>query len=297
MGLSTLRYVINHPLNRGQKLKAILRYFSWQICSRLANGAVAVPYVNHTRLLVERRMSGANGNIYTGLYEFEDMAFVLHLLRKEDLFIDIGANVGAYTILAGGAVGAKCISIEPIPRTVHHLVDNINLNDMRGRVEVHNIGLGKENSTLRFTADLDTVNHVATVAESGMKMLEVPIRTLDSILGDAKPTFIKIDVEGFETDVIAGAEKTLSRNSLFGLVMELNGSGERYGFDEKILHRKMLDFGFGSYCYSPFNRKLTSLDGKNLTSGNTLYLRNVDEVIDRLKTAPRFRIRNVSKDI
>ena len=45
------------------------------------------------------------------------MALVLHVLRPDDVFVDIGANVGSYTILGGGAAGADCISIEPIPST------------------------------------------------------------------------------------------------------------------------------------------------------------------------------------
>jgi hypothetical protein len=59
-------------------------------------------------------MACATGNIYTGLHEFEDMSFLLHFLRPADLFIDIGANVGAYTIFASGIVAATSISIEPI---------------------------------------------------------------------------------------------------------------------------------------------------------------------------------------
>lgn len=54
-------------------------------------------------------MTGATGNIYVGLHEFEDMAFLLHVLRRTDLFVDVGANIGSYTILAGGAAGAKLL--------------------------------------------------------------------------------------------------------------------------------------------------------------------------------------------
>jgi len=43
-----------------------------------------------------------------------DMGFLLHFLRKDDLFLDVGANIGSYTVLAGGAVGAKSISFEPV---------------------------------------------------------------------------------------------------------------------------------------------------------------------------------------
>lgn len=47
-------------------------------------------------------MRGATGNVYVGLHEFESMGFVLHVLRSSSAFIDVGANVGAYTVLAAG---------------------------------------------------------------------------------------------------------------------------------------------------------------------------------------------------
>ena len=52
-------------------------------------------------------MTGATGNIYCGLYEFLDMAFLLHFLRNGDLFGDIGSNIGSYTVLATGLRSTK----------------------------------------------------------------------------------------------------------------------------------------------------------------------------------------------
>ena len=98
-----LRYVWNHPLNvRGGRLAAIGRVFRWQLASRLLPGPIALPYVGDTWLFATRGMTGATGNWYCGLHEVAEMAFVLHLLRPDDHFVDVGANVGSYTILAGG---------------------------------------------------------------------------------------------------------------------------------------------------------------------------------------------------
>jgi predicted RNA methylase len=72
-------------------------------------------------------MTGATQKIYCSLQEFEDMALLLHVLRPGDLFVDVGANVGSYTILAAGVCGANVISIEPVPSTFTHLADNIHL--------------------------------------------------------------------------------------------------------------------------------------------------------------------------
>lgn len=289
--ISTLKFIACHPLNRQRKLTAIRHFFSWQIGSRLIPGAVAAPFINGTRLLVSPGMTGATGNIYVGLHEFEDMAFLLHFLRPSDLFVDIGANIGSYTILASGAVGAQSLSFEPLPSTWRFLRDNINLNALNNRVVAHNLGIGKEDGLLHFTEGLDTVNHVATDADmSSMSTCEVKVVRLDNIVGDRCPKLIKIDVEGYETNVIAGAQKTLANPELEAVILELNGSGNRYGFDETIVHQQMLELGFTTWTYEPLKRNLLALEGQNRMAGNTLYLRNVVSVRERLTGALSFRV-------
>jgi len=293
-----LRYVLSHPLNKGKKIAALLRYLRWQIGSRISIGAVAVDYVNDSRLLVLPGMTGATLNIYTGLHEFEDMAFVLHALRKEDVFVDVGANIGSYSILAGSAVGARCISIEPIPSTFANLKDNINLNDISDRITALNIGVGENEGEIKFTSNLDTVNHVIAESEKeNTEIINIKVKKLDDILKNIEPKLIKIDVEGFETNVIKGAHNTLTKDSLLGVIMELNGSGGRYGFDENTLHELMLSYGFRPYRYLPFDRTLSAINGKNCDSGNTLYLKNEDELKILLKDSPKYDLKQVSVEI
>jgi FkbM family methyltransferase len=285
-----LRFITEHPLNRKRKVASMIRLVSWQLRSRIASSPVTIKFVNDAKLLVRPGMTGATGNIYTGLHEFEDMAFVLHVLRTSDLFVDVGANVGSYTILASAALGAKTIAFEPIPTTYGHLVDNIDLNGVHDLVTAHNIGVGAERGELIFTSSLDTVNHVLGAAESDIASTKIAVNTLDEMLGESRPTVIKIDVEGFETRVIDGAGKALSRDTLLAVVMELNGSGERYGFDESTLHARMLGYAFRPFTYSPFTRQLLSLEGKKSTSGNTLYIKNLERVQERLVSAQPFTV-------
>lgn len=284
----TIRFILNHPLNKAQKINALVRFLRWQVGSRILRRPVIIDYVSGARLIVKQGMMGATGNIYTGLHEFEDMAFVLHALRKEDTFVDIGANIGSYTVLAGKAVGAKCISIEPILSTFSCLIDNIQLNNINDRVLALNIGVGRETGMLKFTAGLDTVNHVLSDTEAQKDSIEIPVKKLDDILIKTEPYLIKIDVEGFETEVIAGAAQILSRKSLNAVIMELNGSGSHYGYDEVQLHKQMLSHGFLSYQYLPLSRKLITLAGKNADSGNTLYIKDAEELMARVKSASAF---------
>ncbi len=292
--LGMFRFTINHPLNRKHKLASLRNLVAWQIGSRLVPGPVVVNFVNDSKLLVTPRMTGATGNIYTGLHEFEDMAFVLHALRSEDLFVDVGANVGTYTVLAGAVVGAQCITFEPVPSTFAHLTQNVDLNKISDLVDLRNVGVADTVGELKFTARLDTVNHVLGKDESSTDAVSVPVVTLDQALGRLEPLIMKIDVEGFETSVINGAHSVLSQDSLAAIILKLNGSGNRYGFDAMDLHKKILDYGFQTYRYHPFQRQLVNLRGKNVEGGNTIYAKNIDLLNQRLKSAHPFKAKGQS---
>src|SRR5436305_696190 len=100
MGLfAILKFITNHPLNRNHKFRAIMRFIKWQLNTRLNPYPIIYTFTAKSLLIVKKGMSGATGNLYCGLHEFNDMGFLLHFLRREDLFVDIGANIGSYTVL------------------------------------------------------------------------------------------------------------------------------------------------------------------------------------------------------
>lgn len=289
-----LKFITDHPVNRDQKIKAVMRFVKWQISSRLAPGAIACDWINGAKFLVRTGETGLTGNIYTGLHEFPDMGFLLHCLRPEDIFVDIGANVGSYSILAGRAVGAKGYAFEPVPSTYTKLLDNIRLNAIGDRVQALNLGLANAEGRIRFTSDLDTVNHALAEGEISANTIEVKVTTLDQAMVGVQPNLIKIDVEGYETSVLGGAVHTLKNPSLRAIIMELNGSGNRYGYDESKLLNLMLEAGFKTFTYDPFSRALRSLGGRNQQEGNTLFIRDEAWVRERLVHAPKFKIYGVN---
>jgi FkbM family methyltransferase len=288
--ISTLRYILRHPLNAGNKSAALKRYLRWQIGSRLLPGAAVMPFVNDTVLVVSPGMTGATQNIYTGLHEFEDCGFLLHLLRSGDLFVDIGANVGVYTVLAAGGIGAIAVAVEPVPDTFAKLITNLRANGLDGKAQPHNIGLGRLASTLRFTTDMDTTNHVIIDESWTGPSLNVPVQTLDAVLNGRAPALIKIDVEGWESEVLAGAEATLTQTSLSALIVEMNSNDTELNPNERAVHDRLLAHGFAPHAYNPFTRSLTPLPSKNLNASNTIYCRNAEKLQERLAEAPPFRV-------
>lgn len=285
--LDLLRFVWTHPLNRGGRLKALGRALRWQIACRLLGAPIALPFVDGLSLLIEPGMTGATGNWYCGLHEPDDMAFVLHLLRPGDRFLDVGANVGSYTLLAA-ATGALVTAVEPIPATFKKLRRNVLFNLLDQQVNVLACGLSDSAGALRFTSALDTENHVLA-ADEFADFVEVPTTRLDDIAKSSVPLLIKIDVEGHEQAVLSGGADTLSDPRLLAVIMETNGSGSRYGHDDSQLMKIMLGHGFQPRAYDALTRRLSDHPGRG---GNTIFVRDHDAVQARLKAARQFRLVN-----
>jgi FkbM family methyltransferase len=288
--LATLRNIVKHPLNKNDRLRALARYLRWQLGSRLVPGAVVVPFIGNTSLIVSRGMAAATQQIYAGLSDFSECSLLLHLLREDQLFVDVGANVGVYTVLAAGVVGAQVVCIEPIPRTFQRLSANLRVNDIVDKVVSHNIGLGRQEGVLRFTVELDAMNHVVKDDTWTGPSMEVQVSTLDSILKGRTPTLIKLDVEGWEGEVLAGASSTLSCASLLGWIVEMNSSDAAFSPNELAVHECLLRNGFKPHAYDPLTRTLTMLPSKNLETVNTLYLRSADQIRSLVASAPAFTV-------
>jgi hypothetical protein len=90
--------------------------------------------------------------------------------------------------------------------------------------------------------------------------------------------------------VLEGAGETLKKRALRAVIVELNGSSRRYGFDESRILELMFDHGFKPYAYDPLDRTLIGLEGKNPNSDNTLFIRDETFVLDRLRSSPAISI-------
>jgi FkbM family methyltransferase len=179
---------------------------------------VIFDWIDGAKLAVRRGMTGATGNIYSGLHEYVDMRFVLDTLKPGDLFVDIGANVGSYTVLASKVRGARTIAVEPDPGTAQALRRNIEVNGIADKVHVVEAALGARAGTVSFTVGRDTVNRVAQAGDENVR--DVAVRTLDDVLDGEVPRVIKIDVEGFEAEVFRGAVATLADRRLEAIITE-----------------------------------------------------------------------------
>lgn len=250
-----------------------------------------MPFAEKSKILVKKGLAGATGNLYCGLHEFADMALVLHFLRGDDLFIDIGANIGSYSILAGAEVGAEVMAFEPVPVTFSILKENMALNNLGYKAQLYNNGVGNDNGVLRFTNSLDTVNHV--IKDSNNQAgIAVDIVRIDDTVNIDKPCLIKIDVEGFETEVLRGMEHTLKNDHIKAIIIELNGLGSRYGYDESLIFETLKDLNYKLYAYEPFSKILKQVS--STATDNKIFIKDPSFVRERLASARPIKINGIS---
>jgi FkbM family methyltransferase len=138
-------------------------------------------------------------------------------------FLDVGANIGYFSCLLGKLADSngKVISIEPEPQNRQLLETNLRNNRLTN-VTVHACAVGAQDSTAKMGIykSANRGRHSLIDLEPCKEFIEVPVRRLDDLLqhsGISTWTLMKMDVEGFEPFVFAGAPETLSRTESLAL--------------------------------------------------------------------------------
>lgn len=277
MGLfSTVRFIWSHPFSRGRRMDAIGKFLSYQIAIRIFPGTYGVDWLDDVGFLVSRGETGLTGNLYCGFTEYQDMTLLSHFLIEGDHFYDIGANVGAYSLLASGFKRAYSYAFEPVPSTFERLSKQVKFNQLDDLITLYNVGVGGGSDVLEFTNSQNCTNRVNTDPLNRDVTL-VDVIGLDSLEVPAGVSVAKIDVEGFEKFVFEGGALFFTNPNLQVLIVELNGSGELYGFSDKVLNDIILSFGFFPVSYDPFVRHVCRLEVPSF-SGNVIYVRDLDFV-------------------
>jgi len=175
------------------------------------------------KLWIDLGDQGVSRTCFAGNYEVAETAFLDHVVKDGMTFVDIGANIGWFTMRAAKRVGpaGRVIAFEPRANTSRHLIRSVFANGFTNRTEIHRAALGAsegpgdigwhaEGRNPGGTWSLPTDALKADVAASGGIVEPISIVTLDSVIGDRKVDVIKIDIEGAEPLAFAGGARVLS---------------------------------------------------------------------------------------
>ncbi|HST24938.1 MAG TPA: FkbM family methyltransferase [Gaiellaceae bacterium] len=201
------------------------------------------------------RLAVSSTEIAVRLRSVEKEPFTVEWIEREirpgDVFYDIGANVGAYSLIAAKATGngAQVFAFEPSAASFHDLSQNVLLNGCAESIAPLPFALWSENGPLSLrgsSAVAGAARHrIAAghgLGEPGsLTILAVTLDELIERFGLPVPTHAKIDTDGYELDVLRGAERTLARPEWRSIIVELDpGDTKR----NREIQRRLRDAGF-----------------------------------------------------
>lgn len=166
----------------------------------------------------------------TGAWEVETIDIYYRLAKKSKVIVDIGANTGVYTLIACAAnEQAQVYAFEPVPQVYERLSANVHLNQWQGRCTLQKIAISSSDGIVQFHIPHGAVPKSASLKIDGFRgvdgfVADVPAATLDSICGDEQIDLVKIDVEGFEDQVLMGMRGILQRSAP-AIIVECNFDG------------------------------------------------------------------------
>lgn len=186
----------------------------------------------------------------------------LALLRPGDVAVDVGANVGIWSLLAAKR-GASGQAFEPVPALAARLRQHIDENGVRD-VVVHEVALGDARQSVPFFAVPDGNTGVSSLARHRDDSVEIRVDVvpLDDVVERAD--VLKIDVEGAEILVLRGARRLLSSNAAPIIFFEINEQlCARFGATSRDVKELLAEFGYGIYRWNGRAFTSVSLDERH----------------------------------
>jgi FkbM family methyltransferase len=204
-----------------------------------------------------------------GSFEETEVEIALEFMRKCEIFVDIGANVGYYTCLARN-IGKEVIAIEPLRENLDYLFENLSNNSWND-VEVFPMAVADKSGIAEIYGGGTGASLVKNWSGSSEIWLKrIPVTTLDIILSERnldKSIFIKMDVEGFEHKALMGATQILSRkNKPIWLIEICYDEHHPDGVNQEYEHtfKLMWDYGYKSYTADSRRQEVNARNFDNM---------------------------------
>lgn len=199
-------------------------------------------------------------DVYANAFERRQRRVIHRLVEPGSTVIDVGANIGFYTCLLAKHVGStgRVIAVEPTPSVYEDLRRNVGRNGFDDRVTLLPAALSDKagTATLKvFDRGDEVYNSVgAVVSPAGndhVSAIQVPTQTLNELLSHTRrdrPCFVKVDVEGFQKQVLEGGAEQLTERGNIMLMVELSqDSATQCGGSVNGAVRLLGGFGYQAY--------------------------------------------------
>lgn len=258
-GLELVGFIWAHPANQGRRLRAVVRFFAWQASKRVLPRPWDLAVFGGLRLRCYPDSTVASRTLYYGgLPDYPEMTFMMHYLRAADGFLDVGANIGVYTLLAARLVSGTGVvhAVEPGIIASERLRENVDLNELT-HVRIHRVAVADRPGAVAFTQIHDAGNRILPNGRVGQEGSRVRAETLDELVGGMRFAMGKMDIEGAEPLALRGAEAMLAAANPPVWQIEFNRIAlQRFGCDRPELAFLLAQRGFDLARYHPDERRL-----------------------------------------
>lgn len=195
---------------------------------RLDDDMILCRILGRLKLFADPRDRGISPHVMmNGIWEHGTTEAIVDLVDEDMVAIDVGANLGYFTVLMAALCGprGRIISIEPNPAAARLLRESVALNGFRDRVDVHPVILGDndgDEAKLVLPRDNPGGAHVAPVVPQGAGHLTARTRRLDRIDGALDAVLVKIDAEGMEERILQGMTAMIEGERLRHILVEFS---------------------------------------------------------------------------
>ena len=253
-----------HPNNQNRRIWALARSILWQGYKRITGKPITIRIFGTLRLRCYPDSVGASSVVYFGDYhEFNEMHFLRRFLRPGDSYIDGGANIGTYSLLAARMVGpgGKVIAFEPDPVAAARFRENIALNRFTN-IEVNEVALSDSPGVIRFSEGWDVSNRILGPMETGVRVAEVnTVRLDDHLAHDTAYAMAKFDLEGSELAALRGAhEHLITGNPPVWQLEATETQLQKLGNSRREVTTFLRDCGYTFGAYDARTGRLSFLD-------------------------------------
>jgi FkbM family methyltransferase len=258
------------------RLDRIARRVAFRTLHRWRRPHLITANVCGLRLQISSASAIAEG-VYSNAFERLQRGLLDRLVQPGAAVIDVGANVGFYTCLFAQRVGpnGSVAAIEPTPETFRRLLENVRANGLAERVQCLQVAVADRPGTCDlhlFPEGDDVFNSLTCKTVHGRKSTgkTVPVKTvtLDQLVApvdESQDVFVKVDVEGFEHEVLAGGRAALAREKL-SLMVEISGRARRSDGKHPAEAVAMVQkYGFAAYCID-VNKQLAAVQEADLAA-------------------------------
>ena len=264
----------------------------WDVCAQRCSSIMGK--IERSVLIRHYIDSHLSRALYMGEFEPVERAFLKAFLRPGDIFVDVGANLGLFTLLAARYVGheGSVYAFEPNPTTFERLQDNVALNRFK-RVRCIPLALSDTEANLPLTIGLEGWDAWSSLAypvgASAVTTISTGCITWDRfavterLLG--RVAMMKIDVEGWEAKVLSGASTALIRPDAPLLQVEFtDAAAYAAGSSCRDLYHLLEQLGYSMYRYDPTTRSLVAEPLRDTYPYvNLLAAKQPEQVMQRLR--------------